>query len=278
MKNIIWLASYPKSGNTWFRMFLSALIHDKVLDINKPKTDGVFSSKHFMETALDVDVDLINSRQVEIFQRHTFKYFSDISSDKMFVKIHDAFRFSKYDSLPLIPEEATQSAVCFVRNPLDVTLSLANHTGKNIEETIEKFIINPKGAFVQKANSPNNQFRQSLGTWSMHVESWLKHPSFPVHFMRYEDMLAQPFETFKAATTAMELNVKEEQIKRAIDETKFEKLQQKELEKGFREKQNQNSVFFHKGQAGRWKEELTPQQIDKIRKANTPMMKYFGYE
>jgi hypothetical protein len=277
MKNIIWLTSYPKSGNTWFRMFLSALLHSKELDINKPKTDGLFSSKHFVETILDVDADLLNTRQIEVFQRQTFEYLSAMANKTMYVKIHDAFTFSETDRLPLIPEAATKMAICFVRNPLDVTLSLANHTGRSIEKTIEEFIVNPTGAFIRKANSPHNQFRQPLGTWSMHIESWVQYPTFPVHFMRYEDMKSQPFETFKAATTAMELNVTNEQIKRAIAETEFEKLQKKEQEKEFKEKHNHNSSFFFRGQVGRWKEELTNEQIEKIRQANEPMMRHFGY-
>jgi hypothetical protein len=277
MKNIIWLASYPKSGNTWFRMFLSALFHDKELDINHLNTDGIFSSKHFVETTLDVDADLLIGRQIEVFQRQTFEYLSATAKKTMFVKIHDAFTFSETDGLPLIPEEATKMAVCFVRNPLDVTLSLANHTGKNIEQTIKKFITNPVGAFGGRTNAPYSQFQQPLGTWSMHVESWLTKPTFPVHFVRYEDMKARPFETFKAATTAMELGVTDDQIKRAIAETEFEKLKQKEVEKGFHEKQLPKASFFHKGEVGRWKKELTTEQIEKIRAVNEPMMKHFNY-
>ncbi len=276
-KQIVWLASYPKSGNTWFRSFLTALLNEKEVDLNKMATDGIFSGKSNVENVLDLNADYLSRRQIETYQRIAYNYLSETSKKQLYIKIHDAFTFSENDQRPLIPENPTQIAIYLVRNPLDVALSLANHVGKSVEKTIEKFIINPKGGFVSIKNSANNQFHQPLGTWSMHAESWLTKPNFPVHFMRYEDMKEKPFETFKAAITAMKLMVSDEQIQMAIADTEFEKLQQKELEKGFREKQNPSSMFFHKGQVGRWKEELTDEQIKKIIAANEPMMRHFGY-
>lgn len=124
---------------------------------------------------------------------------------------------------------------------------------------------------------PHSQFYQPLGTWNTHVESWLNNPTFPVHFMRYEDMKNKPFDTFKAALDAMDLIFTNQQIEKAIEETDFEKLKKKELAQGFNENQNLKSTFFNKGQTGRWKEELTYEQIEEIRNDNEPMMRYFGY-
>lgn len=276
-KQIIWLASYPKSGNTWFRSFLTALLNEKEVDLNQMATDGIFSGKNYVEDILDLDADYLSRVQIEQFQRIAFNYLSETSKKKLFIKIHDAFTFPENDAHPLIPEKPTQIAIYFVRNPLDVALSLANHVGKSIEKTIEQFIINPKGGFATIRNSANNQFYQPLGTWSMHVESWLTKPSFPVHFVRYEDMKEKPFETFKSAVEALGISFTDEQIKFAIEETQFEKLQKKEQEKGFKEKQNPTSSFFFKGQIGRWKEELSTEQIEKIRVVNEPMMRHFGY-
>ena len=276
-KNIIWLASYPKSGNTWFRSFLTAIQKNQQFDLNKMVTDGIFSGKNFVESILDVHADYLSKRQIEVYQRIAFTHLSETSSQKILLKIHDAFTFSEIDDLPLIPEAPSACAVYFVRNPLDVALSLANHVGKSVDYAIDKFLTNPIGGLVGKRNSPNQQFHQPLGTWSMHVESWLTKPSFPVHFMRYEDMKAKPFETFQAACQTMELSVTEEEIQLALEETRFEKLQEKERQGGFREKPSANRPFFFKGEVGRWKNELTQEQIDKIIQSNEPMMRHFGY-
>lgn len=276
-KQIVWLASYPKSGNTWFRSFLTALLKEKEVDLNQMATDGIFSGKNYMENILDLNSDYLSRQQIEFYQRIAFSHLSATSKKRLFIKIHDAFTFSEIDGLPLIPEKPTQLGIYLLRNPLDVALSLANHIGKSAEKAIDKYIVNPSGNFAPLKNSANNQFYQPLGTWSMHVESWLEKPAFPVHFIRYEDMKDKPFETFKAAMQAIGLEVSDEQIKFAIEETQFEKLQKKEQEKGLKEKQNPTSSFFFKGQVGRWKEELSKEQIEKIREINEPMMQRFGY-
>jgi len=277
LKQIIWLASYPKSGNTWFRSFLTVLLEEKEIDLNQMKTNGVFSGKYHVENVLDLNPDYLSRRQIESFQRIAFTHLSAQSKQKLFVKIHDAYTYSEFDGLPLIPEKPTQMAIYLLRNPLDVTLSLSNHTGKSIEKTFQKYLINPAGSFLPLRNSPSKQFYQPLGTWSMHVESWLVQSQIPVHFVRYEDMKVKPFETFKAAIAATGLVFSDERIQFAISETQFEKLQKKEQEKGFKENQNSQSHFFFKGQVGRWKEELSQVQIEYIRRINEPMMRRFGY-
>lgn len=275
---IVWLASYPKSGNTWFRSFLTALqSKNEIEDLNQLTMDGLFSGKVCLEMILDLESDYLRYTQIEAYKRLVFDYISSKERKNFFVKIHDAFTFSERDSEPLIPENPSRLAIYFVRNPLDVVLSLMNHEGKMADYVIDNYINNPKGYFGEKKNSSNNQFNQPLGTWSMHVESWLTQPRFPVHFMRYEDMKAKPFETFKAAVEAIGMEVTDEQIQGAIEATEFEKLQKKEQEKGFKEKAIPTSNFFFKGQVGRWKEELTPAQIERIRVVNEPMMRYFGY-
>lgn len=276
-QRIVWLASYPKSGNTWFRAFLSVLLKNEELNLNKIETDGIFSGKNLVESALDLDADLLSRNQIESFQKITFNHLAEKSTDLLYIKIHDAFTFSQRDKLPLIPEESTKLAICIVRNPLDVALSLVNHVDKPIDEVINKYIINPSGAFDKPTGSAGNQFYQPLGTWSMHVESWLRKPSFPVHFIRYEDMKDRPFETFKGAIKEIGNQVSDEQIRQAIDATQFEKLQKKEQETGFKEKHVHSTNFFFKGQVGRWKEELSDEQIEKIRSVNKPMMQEFGY-
>ncbi|PLK43453.1 sulfotransferase domain-containing protein [Emticicia sp. TH156] len=274
---IVWLASYPKSGNTWFRSFLSALIGTRELDINNLETDGIFSGKNNLEMALDIDSDYINQKEAENYKRIAFRYLSAENCRLLYVKIHDAFTYSEFDKLPLVPEEPTKMAIYLIRNPLDIAVSLANHLDDSIDNAIEKFLTNQKSSFGTTKNLGIKQFYQPLGTWSGHVESWLKHPSFPVHFIRYEDLKIRPFETFKAAVTAIGLQVTDEKIQEAIELTKFEKLKKQEEQSGFKEKQVPDKSFFFKGESGRWKEELSTKQIEKIREANQPMMEHFGY-
>jgi hypothetical protein len=182
-------------------------------------------------------------------------------------------------STTLIPEEATFKAVYFVRHPYDVVPSLANHNGKDIESTVA-FFNDPDSAFInvkKKKNFAANQFYQHLGTWNEHVKSWLERPSFPVHFIRYEDMKMSPFDTFKKAIEFMELDYSDEQIHQALEMTKFENLRKQEEEKGFREKGSKTKFFFNKGEMNYGKSLLSEQQITHINTVNEEMMKHFGY-
>lgn len=276
-QNIIWLASYPKSGNTWFRAFLTALLTEKELDINKMGTDGIFSDKGIFESTLDLNADDIPFLQIDQMRKLLYGYLAMTSEKNLYIKIHDAYTFSDLDGSEIIPSAPTKLAIYIIRNPLDVSLSLANHVDKSIQKTIDKFICKVEGSFgVKKVNSIA-QFYQPLGTWNQHVESWLKCPGFPVHFIKYEDMKDNPFETFKSALEVIGLHYTDEQIQHAINQSTFEKLKNKELESGFKERFNLKSTFFNQGKVGRWKTELTEEQIEQIREANEPMMREFGY-
>jgi hypothetical protein len=281
LNNIIWLASYPKSGNTWFRSFLTALKSEhEAFNINELKTDGIFSGKEQLENVLDIDADYLQQSEIEQFQRVAWNYTAAQSKTKKFVKIHDAFTcIDDAQSTTLIPEEATYKAVYFVRHPYDVVPSLANHNGKDIESTVA-FFNDPDAAFInvkKKKSFAANQFYQHLGTWNEHVKSWLERPSFPVHFMRYEDMKMSPFETFKKAIEFMELDYSDAQINEALEMTKFENLRKQEEEKGFREKSTKTKFFFNKGEMNYGKSLLTEKQIESIKQVNEEMMKHFGY-
>lgn len=274
--NIIWLASYPKSGNTWFRSFLTALLNQGEIDINKMETDGIFSAKEYIESILDICTDDLRPRELENFRKIAFTYKAQETKKESFVKIHDAYTFSRWDGLPLIPNKGSRLALYLVRNPLDVVLSLANHTGLNIDETIDKFMNCEEGAFIKKVKTAQ-QYYQLMGTWAMHASSWIQQKDIPVHIIRYEDMKTNAFETFKKAVNKMQLNYSDEAILKAIEATDFKKLKQQEENKGFKEKQIPSSVFFFKGEAGRWKKELTKEQIQKIMTVNESMMKRFNY-
>jgi len=274
---IVWLASYPKSGNTWFRSFISVLQKNKEFNINKLETDGIFSGKTILEDTLDVDTDYLSLSEMEEFRKVAFSYISENGKKIYYYKIHDAFTFSEKDGLPLVPIKPSKLAIYIIRNPLDVALSLANHINSTVDKAIEGYLTSEAGSFGKKSNAGGAQLFQPLLSWSTHVESWLKYPTFPVHFIRYEDMKNLSFETFKGAVNAIGLDVTDQQIQEAIEATAFEKLKKQEDEGGFKEKMVQNTTFFFKGEAGRWKKELTEQQIKKIREANEPMMRHFGY-
>ncbi len=274
-KPVIWLASYPKSGNTWFRSFLTALMKGDV-DINAMATDGIYSAKNYIEDALDLEVDDLSLLELERFRKIAFRHIHNKKDQQSFIKIHDAFTYSLWGGEPIIPSEISKVAIYLIRNPLDVALSFANHNGRGVQETIDKYICSTQGAMVRRFKA-GNQSKQVMGTWGMHVESWIDQTDIPVCVIRYEDMKADPKRTFTRAVKAMGLDYSENEIQQAIELSRFERLKAQEEEKGFKEKAIKASAFFHQGKTGRWKEELSPAQIQKITRINEKMMRKFGY-
>src|SRR5690554_1269474 len=103
MPKVVWLASYPKSGNTWMRTFMWALQNKGPINLNRLHTGGIFSSKNMIETVLDVNPDMLYPHEIEEYQRIAYHYHFSQTSEIKFLKIHDAYTYSKWDGKPLIP-------------------------------------------------------------------------------------------------------------------------------------------------------------------------------
>jgi len=189
-KNIVWLASYPKSGNTWMRAILSALYNGK-LNINNINIAQKFSSRYIVEKVSDINTRYLYDDEAKELQKEVFTYLSHHQKD-LFIKIHDSYN-SRY-----IPVTVTKCAIYIVRNPLDIAASLANHINKTIEEAINN-LCNENYCFGKQENNLNisYDFRQYLSTWNNHVNSWVNTNDIPVLVIRYEDLLDDTFTEVK---------------------------------------------------------------------------------
>jgi hypothetical protein len=271
-KKVIWLASYMKSGNTWFRAFITALLNEGELDINEMKTDGIFSSRQIFDHLTDVDsAELYDEEATNMMSGVYCDLSRSYTRDRLFIKIHDAYTFNS-NNAPVVPEAPTICALYFIRNPLDIAASFASHNGTSIDKTIA--LMNNSTA---KSAGTANQLPQLALSWSRHVRSWTDGLPFPVMVLRYEDMLIDTVATFTRAVNFMGMAFKPDQIKTALEACRFEKLQQKEQEKGFSEKNIPNQQFFRKGQAGGWKNELTTAQAQLIIDNHKTVMEKYGY-
>jgi hypothetical protein len=119
---------------------------------------------------------------------------------------------------------------------------------------------------------------QFVSDWSSHVSSWLDQTDFPVHLMRYEDMLVDPFQTFLGAFKFLGLTVEPEDLTKAISLARFERLQQAEQEGSFTERAVIAPSFFRSGKAGDWRTQLNADQISRVVTQHGLMMERLGYE
>ncbi|MFO7658949.1 MAG: sulfotransferase domain-containing protein [Bacteroidales bacterium] len=276
-KNIVWLASYPKSGNTWFRIFLTNLLGDgeKPADINTLYPATIASSRSLFDEAAGVPSSDLTHDEIEKLRPQVYRYMSETSGETIYHKIHDAWT-TLPDGTPLIPAEATRSVLYFVRNPLDIAISFAHHSATTIDKAID-MMNDPGFAFCSRENKLHNQTRQRLLTWSGHIASWTDWSGLPLLIVRYEDMLADTFHIFKKAVGFIGLDFPDDKILKALEFSSFEKIKKQEAEKGFREKAARSESFFRKGIAGDWKNTLTPDQVNRITTSHGSMMERFGY-
>lgn len=276
MSGIIWLASYPKSGNTWFRVFLTNLLRngEQPADINSLHATPISSSRFLFDDEAGIEAADLTPDEIDRLRPQVYEQLTENSPEVLFMKVHDAWTLLP-DGNPLLSSRATRGAIYFVRNPLDVAVSYAHHNGTDIDGAIA-CMGNEEHMLCGTTEQLRNQVRQKLLTWSGHVESWLNAP-IPVQVMRYEDMLEHSLETFRRAVFFAGLYHDPKKVEKALRFSEFTVLQTQEKERGFREKAPAKGLFFRNGQAGQWRYRLTAAQVDRIIHDHGEVMRRLGY-
>ncbi len=278
MSGFFWLASYPKSGNTWTRSFLVNLLYpqENSININHLATGALASSREWVEEGLGIDISELDHDEIDQLRPLAYhKLTEDIEDVRdTYRKIHDAYTYL-HNGKPMIPKTATRGVVYLVRNPLDVVVSYANHASISIAKSVE-VVCDPKMAMCKTKKSQANQLRQILTTWSDHVQSWID-ADLPKIVMRYEDLKVEPVTSFTRITKFLQIDRSKDEIELAVNKSRFETLRQQEEENGFREKAPTVKHFFRKGIVGDWQGVLTEQQIAKVIAVNRPSMERLGY-
>lgn len=277
MGGIIWLASYPKSGNTWFRVFLTNLQGDmeSPAEINKLNSTPIASARGIFDDTAGFESSDLTADEIEQLRPEVYEHLAANAKKTLFMKVHDAYTFVA-EGVPLFPAKATTGVIYIMRNPLDVAVSFAHHSGCNYDKSIAN-MADDKHVFCGKKKRLYNQLQQRLLSWSNHVLSWLDAPGVDICILRYEDMKQNSLETFEKAVKFVGLDYGRDEIQKAIELSSFEELQRQEKEKGFKEKSAASEAFFRKGKIGSWREELNPEQVKRIISDHGAVMKRLGY-
>jgi Sulfotransferase domain len=273
---IVWLASYPKSGNTWTRVFLNSLIKAFLgeTDTQRINAIGRFSGgaggKELYANILGFEPTNEHRNEIAAVRHEVQRRVAENYDGLLFVKTHQALVIDR--GTTTINFEVTAGAIYIVRNPLDVAISYTHHIGCTIDQTIEFM-----GTRNAEMPVTDKQVNEVYGTWSQHVLSWTRKPHQAIYVMRYEDMLAEPAKTFGGLARHLLFAPTEHQLADAVKASSFSELRAQEEKEGFRERPEKADRFFREGRAGQWKEILTPQQIDRIVNNHGEQMSRFGY-
>ena len=275
-KNIIWLASYPKSGNTWFRVFLTNLLSDSdtPANINDLTETSISSSRKIFDEYTGLSSSDLTFEEIDRMRPDVYRMQSLESDELLFKKVHDKYYCLEKDQA-LFPAEISKGVIYFVRNPLDVLVSFAYHSAKPVKKMIST-LNNSNFAFCDKNDKLQNQLRQILGSWSDHVKSWTDQTKIPVHVVRYEDMVNSTFDSFSKAVKFIGLKKTENEISDAIKMSDFSVLANQEKKDGFKEKMIKSKSFFREGKIGDWHNH--PEKIkNEISVYHKDVMLKFGY-
>lgn len=275
--SIFWLASYPKSGNTWLRVVLTNYLRDpdRPVDINDLEGGPIASARTLFDEAVGVKASDLTAEEIDRYRPDVYRYLAAQSEETRFMKIHDAWTRNTA-GLPLFPADITKGAIYVLRNPLDVAVSLAHQNHMTLDTTIAR-MADACYAFDAQPNQLSVLLRQGLLTWSGHVMSWVRDADFPVHVMRYEDMLCQPQATFAAAMRFAGLPNDTARLHKALTFSHFALLQAQEYAHGFKEKPATAAVFFRQGTMGAWRDVLTNRQMARLIRDHGEVMRRFGY-
>lgn len=275
-KKIIWIASWPKSGNTWFRSLLTSYIRGEC-HINR--LYGMSErNQYFMQVVSPKGIDdLSEIEQVALrpsmllHMSHWMTKSHPDTSLRMFVKTHCAN--INIQGIPLIPKMVSHAAVVIVRDPRDVVVSLINHTEKDAFHCTDRLF--------REDNVLNMRPFAWPSSWNTFYKSWMYKDvnlgPCPYILIRYEDLFNETALTFRTVLEFLNMEIDKDRIHRAVEQTSFERLKKQEEESGFDEFKGRQTKFFRRGIIGSYKDELNPKCCELIEKNCEDIMKIFKY-
>ena len=269
---IIWLASYPKNGNTWLRLILSAyyftndgkFINDKILK-NIPQFPA---KKYFAKFNYDKNIPTSTTKfwikaQEIINKEKKIKFFK---THNIYSSLNNTDFSNKYNSI---------GAVYIIRDPRNVLTSMMNHFEMNKDEALT-FMLNEKKFTYDHFKKNDYSDFQFISSWEKNYKSWMKNKDFPIKLIKYEDLIDQTFYVIKDLinfinkTCKIGNNFDKLKAQNAIETTSFEKLKKIENNHGFSESiksknRDKNKVpFFHLGPNNNWQKIFDPSFANKL--------------
>ena len=277
---IIWLASYPKSGNTLMRSILSSYFYSK---------DGNFEFKNLNQIKqfpmsvdfMSLGIDIENDKEVFKNFINVQKFINEKKRSLSFFKTHSSL-VKMYDC-DFTNLENSLAAIYIVRDPRNVVTSFANHNGISVDEATD--IILDQNMFTDKSS---NICKVLVGSWASNYNSWKEFKKKNKYILiKYEDLISKKktvlirvFKFLNQVGLSHNLNIIK--LNKAIKTTEFNLMKSKEEKESFSEalpdkETGKRRVFFNLGPKNDWRKILDKKNIEKIEKHFKDEMLELGY-
>ena len=275
-RNIVWIASYPKSGSTWLRCLLTAIMFpEDPLDINRL----IGGSYQLDRQALD-DHSAIESANMSFdelipYRADFHRSLAEQADGMLFLKTHNRY-LGPDDNGVLFPGEISRGAIYVVRDPVDIIPSLAHHEGRDFAWTVDR--LNDCGATLNRwPDKTSPSLPEWMDNWSGHVASWLDQTAIPICLVRYEDLHQNAHETFAKVLAFCGIATSAAQIDTAIQACALSRLKEKEISSPFREAVTSTRPFFRSGTIGEGHRKISSAALESILYNHIGQMERLGY-
>ena len=260
---IFWIASYPKSGNTWLRALISSYYYSNDGVFNQEllkKIDQFPTKKYFNSFDFNKKIPTDTCK----FWIKAQEKINEKRNELKFFKTHNIF--GKINNYDFTNRQNSIGCLYVVRDPRNVFTSLKNHYQLDDNQAI-KWMTNDKNFiyYIQKFEENGYSDFQFISSWNIHYQSWKKQNKIPIKFIKYEDLQNQTYYVFKEIIKFINqiVNLKEkvntDKIKTVLKTTTFEKLKQNEINHGFsesvtsRDDKDKKIPFFNLGPKNDWR-------------------------
>ncbi len=282
---IFWIASYPKSGNTWIRALISSYYYTEDGIFNESKIHNIdqFPQKKYFKD-FKYDQTIVNDTA-----RLWLKAQKKINLDKRlrFFKTHNVF--GNLNGNPFTDNSNSIGAIYVVRDPRNVITSLKNHYELNDDQAYS-WIINENNYIYDTHNFEEDGYSdfQFISSWSTNYKSWKVQKKIPIKIIKYEDLLNETYLIFKDLINFINMlvnnseQINRDKLKKVIDSTLFDKLRKEEQDKGFTEsvvsRDGRRKIpFFNLGPKNDWNKILNIKMAKKIEEVFADSMKDLSY-
>ena len=273
---IFWIASYPKSGNTWLRALISSYYFSK---------DGFFKKeilKNIDQFPEKIHFSYFNYDPKDITGTTQFwiKAQEKINLDKKvkFFKTHNIF--GEINKQPFTNKLNSIACIYIVRDPRNVITSLKNHYELSYDKAYD-FITNEKKYIYDQHKLNDYSDFQFIGSWKTNFQSWKYQKEIPIKFIKYENLLNETFTTalgvveFVNKILKNKKSVDKKKLENVVNSTSFERLKKEETIEGFSEaiisrQKDKKIPFFYLGPKNDWKKILDKKIQNQL---NTVFMK-----